>query len=79
MNAKKIVISEADFERLNEFAHSHERVRYGPLVASLKRESDPGKFVAPTRVPKSVVTMNSRVRIRDIKKWGAGNLQPGVP
>jgi regulator of nucleoside diphosphate kinase len=68
MNAKCVVISEVDLDRLSVLIHSPRgRVSCGPLVTSLEQELSRGTVVAPSRVPRGVVTMNSRVRIRDVK------------
>src|SRR4051812_37556043 len=69
---KSAVITEWDFDRLSEMAHSARcRVAYGPMVSVLKEELGRGKVVSPARVPRNVVTMNSRVRIRDVRSDGA--------
>jgi regulator of nucleoside diphosphate kinase len=68
MNGKSLVITEADFDRLNGLVASRQgRVVYGSLAEHLRYELGRGKVVPPTRVSKDLVTMNSRVRIRDIK------------
>jgi regulator of nucleoside diphosphate kinase len=68
MNAKCVVISEVDLDRLSVLIHSPRgRVCFGPLANSLEQELSRGTVVAPGRVPRGVVTMNSRVRIRDLK------------
>jgi regulator of nucleoside diphosphate kinase len=65
---RNVLINERDFDRLNGLIQSREtRLSYGPLTATLARELDRGEVVAPTEVPRGVVTMNSRVRLRDIR------------
>jgi regulator of nucleoside diphosphate kinase len=65
---RNVLINERDFDRLNGLIQSREtRISYGPLTATLAQELDRGEVVAPTEVPKGVVTMNSRVRLRDIR------------
>lgn len=67
MNGRNVVINERDFDRLNELVHSPRfRVTHSPMVAMLERELERGEVVAPTSVPKGVVTMNSKVRFRDL-------------
>jgi regulator of nucleoside diphosphate kinase len=67
-SAIRSVITELDFDRLNELAQSrHYRVTHSALLMGLKSELDRGKVVRPTRVPSGVVTMNSRVRLRDLR------------
>jgi len=66
MNAKSLVITETDFDRLNGLVASSQGRLYGTLAEQLREELGRGKVVPPTRVSKDLVTMNSRVRIRDI-------------
>jgi regulator of nucleoside diphosphate kinase len=62
-----IVITEVDFDRLNQLIESPRyRVTHSALFAQLKRELDRGKLVPAPNVPKRVVTMRSRVRVRDL-------------
>ena len=68
MRGKSAVITEVDFDRLRGLVHSRVgRAAYGPLAAALDKELQRGEVVAPTRVPKGVVTMNSKVRIQDMR------------
>ncbi len=68
MNGKSVVITEADFDRLNGLVHSRKGgISDGPLVVSLGQELSRGEIVASADVPKKVVTMNSKVRVRDIR------------
>ena len=68
MKGKSVVITEADFDRLSGLVHSRMgRVCYGPLATALEQELRDGEVVSPTSVPKAVVTMNSKVRIRDLR------------
>lgn len=68
MKDKSVVITEADFDRLSGLIRSrHGRMVFGSLATSLEEELRSGEVVAPTRVPKGVVTMNSKVRVRDLK------------
>ena len=66
-NAHDAIITDADFDRLNQLVSSP---RYRPADAQrlfgLKSELDRRVVVAPNRVPKAVVTMNSRVKVRDL-------------
>ena len=67
MRVQGAVINERDFDRLNDLIHSPRfRTTHAPMVAALERELGRGKVVAPTRVPRGVVTMNSKVRFRDL-------------
>jgi regulator of nucleoside diphosphate kinase len=64
---RNIVITEADFDRLKHLVDSPRyRTTHSMLLMSLKQELDRGRVVAPGRVPKGVVTMHSRVRVRDL-------------
>lgn len=67
MNGRTVVLNERDFDRLSGVLHSPRfRVTHAPMVAALERELERGDVVAPREVPKGVVTMNSRVRFRDL-------------
>lgn len=68
MNKRNAVITNGDFDRLNDLVHSRElRATYGSMVAGLKRELHDGEVVPPHEVPRGVVTMNSTVRFRDLR------------
>jgi regulator of nucleoside diphosphate kinase len=67
MAERNIVITEADFDRLKHLAESPRyRTTHAMLLMSLKAELDRGEVVPAGRVPKGVVTMHSRVRVRDL-------------
>ena len=67
MNDRSLVITKSDFDRLSGLVHSRQsRLNYGSHVATLEQELGAGEVVSPTQVPRGVVTMNSRVRIRDV-------------
>lgn len=64
MKTRNTLICESDFDKLSRLVDTRpSRVADGTLAAELRR----GEVVAPTRVPKGVVTMNSKVRIRDLE------------
>jgi regulator of nucleoside diphosphate kinase len=68
MNGKTAVITEADFDKLSGLVRSRQgRVSYGRLATALEQELDRREVVAPMKVAKGVVTMNSRVRVRDLE------------
>ena len=67
MSDKRLVITEADFDRLKHLVESPRfRTTHAMLLTALGEELERGTVVAPGRVPKGVVTMHSRVRIRDV-------------
>ena len=67
LKSDRIVITGTDFDRLNRLAQSPRyRVTHSTLIADLKDELERGDVVSPARTPKGVVTMNSRVRVRDL-------------
>jgi len=67
LNRNCVLINERDFDRLYELVQSPRlRATHAPMVSMLKRELTGGTVVAPASVPKDVVTMNSRVRFRDL-------------
>ena len=68
MSDKRIVITEADFDRLQHLVESPRfRTTHAMLLYALREELDRGTVVAPGRVPQGVVTMHSRVRVRDLR------------
>ncbi len=67
MKGKSAVITEADFDRLYGLVQSRQsRVDYGRLAEGLEQELKAGEVVAPARVPRGVVTMNSKLSLRDL-------------
>ena len=68
MSAKEIVITEADFDRLHGLLESPRyRSTHAASLMTLKDELERGTVVAAGEVPKGVVTVHSRVCIRDLK------------
>jgi regulator of nucleoside diphosphate kinase len=66
--ANEIILTEHDFDRLKTLAESPRyRMTHAMLLMALRQELDRGKVVAPTKVPRGVITMNTHVRIRDLK------------
>jgi len=65
MDRPKLIINELDLERLEELL---ERPDYRQLAAagSLARELERANVLPPRDMPDDVVTMNSRVRFRDL-------------
>ncbi len=73
MTAKRkkneIVITSVDHQRLNQLLDNLEATNGEELtedLADLRRELERAKIAEPRKVPKNVITMNSRFRIRDI-------------
>ena len=65
----KVVITEADFDRLNHLVESPRyRTSHAMLLTALRDELGRGTIVAPGRVPKGVVTMHTQVQIRDLQE-----------
>ena len=63
-----VIVTEADFDRLKHLLESPRyRATHPMLLATLKKELDHGTVVEPGDVPKGVVTMHSRVRVRDVR------------
>jgi regulator of nucleoside diphosphate kinase len=62
------LITEADYDRLNHLAESPKyRGSHGMLISNLKANLSRRKVVPTTKVPKSVVTMHSQVRVSEPK------------
>lgn len=66
MNGHNAVITTRDFERLQDLAQSPQSQFYGPMTV-LENGLRRGSVVAPCRVGRNVVTMNSRVRVQDLQ------------
>ena len=63
-----VVLTEVDFDRLKHLIESPRyRATHAMLLTGLKAELDRGRVVPQGDVPKGVVTMHSRVRVRDTK------------
>ena len=68
MTKRSAVITQSDFDRLKHLVESPRYRRAGPVpLAPLRRELQDGQVVAPTGVPKDVVTMHSRFSVRDTR------------
>ena len=71
ISTNQIVITTADFDRLRVLLDSPRyRSTQAPLLLALRDELDRGAVVPSDAVPEGVVTMNSRVRVRDPKGRG---------
>jgi len=68
MKSKKIVINDADYGRLQRLIEASRRLRHRDAehLDDLEQELDHAIVVRPGEVPDDVVTMNSRVRIKDL-------------
>jgi regulator of nucleoside diphosphate kinase len=68
VNGKNAVITEADRDRLGgQILSRPGRAAYGAPAVALEVELRRGVVVAPSSIPGNVVTMNTRVRIRDLR------------
>jgi regulator of nucleoside diphosphate kinase len=68
MKAKNIVVTEADYGRLQRLIESSRQFRKHDAehIADLEQELERAKVVEAGQVPHDVVTMNSRVRVKDL-------------
>jgi regulator of nucleoside diphosphate kinase len=67
-----VVISDTDFDRLSELLQSPRyRATLWPRLAVLRDELSGGTVIAPAQVPANVVTMRSRVRVRELPRGDA--------
>jgi regulator of nucleoside diphosphate kinase len=68
LNRTELTVTEADFDRLKHLVESPRyRVSHAVLIPALREGLERSRVVEPARVPKEVVTMNSKVRVRDLK------------
>jgi regulator of nucleoside diphosphate kinase len=63
------MITDFDYDRLTQLLDSPRyRATHAMHLHELREELHRGEVVAPTRVPRGVVTMNSRFRVRDLEE-----------
>ncbi|MFG1491321.1 nucleoside diphosphate kinase regulator [Oceanospirillum sp. HFRX-1_2] len=60
-----IIISESDAEKLDELLAKVSQKDF-PGKGNLEQELDRATIVPPSQIPENVVTMNSRVRFKDV-------------
>ena len=67
MNGRKILVTEPDMAKLDRLLHADSPSKdLLQAVELLEKEVQSAKVVAPERIPDDVVTMNSRVRVRQV-------------
>ena len=68
MPKRKIIVTQCDYEHLEELLSSKFTQAIGPsdYLEGLKTELERAEVIDPERVPKNVVTMNSTVKLRDL-------------
>ena len=68
-NRRQIIITKEDHERLENLFASEFAAAFSdkPYLQSLRGELDIAKIVSPESVPSNIVTMNSTVRLRQIR------------
>lgn len=62
-----IYVTEKDFQRLHSLVQAQRQVSGAHTVEALSQELKRAKVVASEEIPKDVVTMNSLVKLREIK------------
>ena len=80
MNPRDIYITEFDLNRLRDVlkARINSKVRDRDHLDSLENELDRAHVVDPSAIPHDVVTMNSQVRIVDVRHGHGERLYAGV-
>jgi regulator of nucleoside diphosphate kinase len=68
MKERTIFVTEEDMQRLNDLVESAERISSRDLqhLRMLKEELAQAEIVTSDEIPADVVTMNSRVRLKDL-------------
>jgi regulator of nucleoside diphosphate kinase len=68
MTDTQLYLTRADYQRLNDVLRASLLDRHDDLgdLTRLHDEIKRAKIVEPTQIPEDVVTMNSRVRLRDL-------------
>ena len=65
--SKEVIVTEADFDQLKALLDSRQyRATHPVSLMVLKEDLDRSRVVPPAEVPRGVVTMRSRVRVRDL-------------
>jgi len=68
MGRQELLITEADFDRLRHLVESPRyRLTHAMLLPALREGLERCRVVEPASVPNGVVTMQSRVVVRDLK------------
>ena len=68
MTRNEVVITEADFDRLKHLVDSPRyRVSHAALIRTLRTELDRCEVVEPGNVPDGVVTMHTKLTVRDAR------------
>ena len=64
----ELLVTEADFDRLKHLSESPRyRVTHAMLIPTLREGLERCRVVEPESVPKGVVTMHSKVKVRDLQ------------
>ena len=64
----ELLVTEADFDRLKHLLESPRyRITHAMLIPTLREGLERSRVVEPESVPKGVVTMHSKVKVRDLK------------
>ena len=68
MKERTIFVTEQDMQRLSDLVESAERISGRDLahLRMLKEELQEAEVISSDRIPADVVTMNSRVRLKDL-------------
>lgn len=68
-NKRPIIVSKEDHQRLERLFTSRLAAAFSdkPYLQALRGELDSARIVAPDKMPPNVVTMNSTVRLRDVR------------
>ena len=67
MNKNTIYLTDKDYNRLLQMVQSQRQKNGLFVVAALSQELKRAKVVPPTEIPADVITMNSRVRLKEMK------------
>lgn len=67
MNKNTIYLTDKDYNRLLQVVQSQRQKNGLFVVAALSQELKRAKVVSPTEIPADVITMNSRVRLKEMK------------
>jgi len=68
LNKRHVYITECDFEKLSDWLNAVEKdgTESARAVAQLKKEMERARIVSPWKISDDVVTMNSRILVKDM-------------
>lgn len=67
MKQRAIYATKVDYDRLTDLIHSSTSLKNQPYLLELRAELERARVVDPQKIPADVVTMNSKVLLKDLE------------